>query len=248
MRDGVNGLQPPFPAFSVAFQPIVHAGARRVVSWEALVRGVDGASAAAVLGQVPAQQLYAFDEAIRGRAIAFACRLGIGCELNLNFLPRSLCASTEALGETMDAARQNNFPLERIVLEVSETEVIDDQITFVERINGLRSLGLKVAIDDFGAGHSGLNLLADFQPDQVKLDMKLVRGIEGHGPRQAIVRGICQTCTDLAIDVVAEGVETMEEYGWLQGEGIDLFQGYLFAKPALERLPPVRFPNVVCRV
>jgi EAL domain-containing protein (putative c-di-GMP-specific phosphodiesterase class I) len=100
-----------------------------------------------------------------------------------------------------------------------------------------------VAIDDFGAGYSGLNLLADFQPDQIKLDMKLVHGIECCGPRQAIVRAIDQACRDLGIDIIAEGVETVEEYTWLANQDIGLFQGYLFAKPAFESFPPVHYPE-----
>ncbi|MBP7296279.1 MAG: EAL domain-containing protein, partial [Acidobacteria bacterium] len=75
------------------------------------------------------------------------------------------------------------------------------------------------------------------QPDFVKLDMQIVRGIESRGPRQAIVRGILRTCRDLGIDVVAEGVETPDEYAWFRSEGIELFQGFLFARPGLECLP-----------
>jgi len=107
-----------------------------------------------------------------------------------------------------------------------------------------RGLGLLMAIDDFGAGYSGLNLLADFQPDQIKLDMKLIRGIEWHGPRQAIVRAINQICLDLGIDVIAEGVETELEYAWLASQGIHLFQGYLFAKPGFESFPKVYYPKI----
>ena len=101
-----------------------------------------------------------------------------------------------------------------------------------------------MAIDDFGAGYSGLNLLADFQPDQIKLDMKLIRGIEWHGPRQAIVRAINQICLDLGIDVIAEGVETELEYAWLASQGIHLYQGYLFAKPGFESFPKVHYPEI----
>lgn len=104
------------------------------------------------------------------------------------------------------------------------------------------ALGLKVAIDDFGAGYSGPNLLANFQPDQIKLDLTLVRGIESHGPRQAIVRAVGQACNDLGIDVIAEGVKTVGEYTWLATEGVRLFQGYLFAKPAFEAFQPVHYP------
>jgi len=88
------------------------------------------------------------------------------------------------------------------------------------------------AIDDFGAGHAGLNLLAEFQPDLLKLDLRLVRNIERNGPKQAIVRGIRRTCTDLGIEIIAEGVESKDEYRWFRDEGVKLFQGYLFARPA----------------
>ena len=96
--------------------------------------------------------------------------------------------------------------------------------------------GQVIAIDDFGAGYAGLNLLAEFQPHLIKLDMHLVRDIHAKGPRQAIVRGLLSTCRDLGIDVIAEGIETEEEFFWLRQEGIDLFQGYLLAKPAFEQL------------
>ena len=102
---------------------------------------------------------------------------------------------------------------------------------------------MKLAIDDFGAGHSGLNLLADFQPDLIKLDMNLVRDIVNRGPRQAIVRAIVQACTELQVEIIAEGVETLDEYHWFEDQGVHLFQGFLFARPEFEALPAVRFPS-----
>ena len=186
--------------------------------------------------------MYAFDQNARVKAIGLALRLGISCNLNLNFLPRSLGSSTESILTTLEAAKGANLPVNRIVLEAVEGEIIDDTSHFIELINKYRGLGLMVAIDDFGAGYSGLNLLADFQPDQVKLDMKLIRGIERHGPRQAIVRAINQICLDLGIDVIAEGIETESEYMWLASQGIHLYQGYLFAKPGFESFPEVYYP------
>jgi EAL domain-containing protein (putative c-di-GMP-specific phosphodiesterase class I) len=126
---------------------------------------------------------------------------------------------------------------------VTEGELIHDHTHFAALLNEYRGMGIKLAIDDFGAGYSGLNLLAEFQPDYVKIDMNLVRGIEKHGPRQAIVRGITQVCGDLGIDVIAEGVETMKEFSWFEDHGIRLFQGYLFAKPAFEKFPPAFYPE-----
>ncbi len=71
---------------------------------------------------------------------------------------------------------------------------------------------------------------------------KLVRGIDGHGPRQAIVRAVIQVCDDLGIEVIAEGVETREEFAWFQIAGVRLFQGYLFGRPAFETLAEPLWP------
>jgi EAL domain-containing protein (putative c-di-GMP-specific phosphodiesterase class I) len=231
------------PAFSYAFQPIVDTVAREVFSYEALVRGPANEPALRVLEQVPDDLKHRFDEDSRVRAITLAARIGLQCNLNLNFLPRSLELCADAIGNTCKAAADNFLPLKRIVLEVTEGEVINDHTHFAALLNEYRGMGIKLAIDDFGAGYSGLNLLAEFQPDHVKIDMNLVRGIEKHGPRQAIVRGIAQVCLDLGIDVIAEGVETLQEFRWFEDHGIRLFQGYLFAKPAFEKFPPVFYPE-----
>lgn len=129
-----------------------------------------------------------------------------------------------------------------MILEVTEGEIIHDADGFARSLNAYRSHGLKLAIDVFGAGYAGLNLLADFQPDIVKLDMHLVRGIYSKAPRQAIVRAVLQACADLGLDVIAEGVETAAEFHWFRRLGVILFQGYLFGRPAFERLPSPTIP------
>ncbi len=230
-------------AYSFAFQPIVDVAARRIASHEALIRGRAGESAASVLGSVPAGELYRFDEESRVVALELAAGIGFDGQLNLNFLPRGLEASETAVTSTVEAAHRCGVGPGRIVLEVTEGEVIGNAARFAQAMDAYRCLGVRVAIDDFGAGYAGLNLLADFQPDAVKLDMNLVRGIAGRGPRQAIVRAVAQACFDLGIELVAEGVETLDEYRWLAGEGICLFQGYLFARPAFERLPAANLPS-----
>jgi blue light- and temperature-responsive anti-repressor len=240
----IQSLEASDPKFSFAFQPIVNTNTREVLAYEALVRGPGNEPAYRILEQVSADRLFAFDQRVRMGAIDLAMRLHLSCHLNLNFLPRSVDSSPASILTTLEAASRANLPIKRIVLEVVEGEIIHDHSRFTALINQYRGLGLKVAIDDFGAGYSGLNLLADFQPDQVKLDMQLIRGIEGHGARQSIVRAIHGICIELGIDVIAEGVETEKEYGWLTSQGIHLFQGYLFAKPAFECLPPVHYPKV----
>ncbi len=228
--------------FTFAFQPIVDIIDRKVIAYEALVRGPKGESAGELFAGVPPAFLNLFDQACRVRALGLAKSLGITCALNLNIIPSDTRAAESAIRSTVDAAREANFPLESIVLEISETVVIADLSRFNDLILLYRSMGFKLAIDDFGSGNSGLNLLADFQPDQIKLDKGLIRGIERSGPRQSIVRAIFSVCRDLGIDLVAEGVETVEEFRQLRALGLELFQGYLFARPGFQRLPPVHIP------
>lgn len=102
-----------------------------------------------------------------------------------------------------------------------------------------RRHGFITAIDDFGAGHSGLNLLADFQPDIIKLDMALTRGIDGDRVRRVMVRSITQLAQELNISVIAEGVETRDELNALADEGVPLMQGYYLARPEFEALPAI---------
>jgi EAL domain-containing protein (putative c-di-GMP-specific phosphodiesterase class I) len=231
------------PSFTFAFQPIVDIQACEVFSYEALMRGLRNEPAYQVLEQVSREELFLFDQKARVDAIELATSLGITCLLNLNLLPQSLHSGPASIVTTMEAAQQVHLPIERLVLEVTEGEIIQDQSQFADLINEYRAFGMKLAIDDFGAGYSGLNLLANFQPDQVKLDMKLIRGVESHGPRQAIIRAVSQVCRDLGIDLIAEGVETMGEYRWLEDTGVRLLQGYLLAKPAFESFPLVNFPR-----
>jgi EAL domain-containing protein (putative c-di-GMP-specific phosphodiesterase class I) len=231
------------PAYSYAFQPIVDVVAREVFSYEALIRGPANEPAFRVLECVPARAKYHFDEDSRVAAIALAVQLGLDCHLNLNLLPQGLYASDTSVTSTLAAAARHALPIDRLILEVTEGEVIADYAHLGRQLNEFRRMGLKVAIDDFGAGYSGLNMLADFQPDQIKIDMNLVRGIERHGPRQAIVRAVVQVCGDLGIDVIAEGVESLAEFAWFAEHGVRLFQGYWFARPGFETLPRAHVPD-----
>lgn len=231
------------PAFSYAFQPIVSTRERMIYAYEALVRGPTGEGAGSVLEGLDPERVNVLDRVGRPLAIALAARLGLPCLLNLNCQPHSLADQPQDMAPTLAAAHAHGIALERLVFEATEDQAIRDHDAFAETVNGYRALGIKIAIDDFGAGYSGLNLLAHFQPDIVKLDLNLVRGIASHGPRQAIVQAIVNACFDLGIDVIAEGVEAIEEYRWLAGLGVELFQGYLFGRPGFESLPGAILPD-----
>lgn len=234
--------------FSFAFQPIVDTSDGSVFSYEALIRGPAGEPPGTVFRQVAREVLLDFDQLARERAIRMAAHLGITCRLNLNFLPSALLYRAEHLEATLDAALANGLAASQLVVELTENEIIDNHDGLARRFAPARRRGSRFAIDDFGAGYAGLNLLAEFQPDFLKLDMQIVRGIDAHGPRQSIVRAVLDVCVDLGIDVIAEGVETASELACLQGFGIELFQGYLLARPGFEALPvPVAVPVLASR-
>ena len=138
---------------------------------------------------------------------------------------------------TLAAAKKYRFPVSRLIFELTENEEITDYDHLESIFRVYRSNSFQTALDDFGTGHSGLSLLARSRPDVVKIDMSLIRGINGDGRRHAVVSGIVGICRTLSTKVVSEGVETFAELAALRDIGIDLFQGFLFAKPGFEALP-----------
>lgn len=235
-RECVAGAGLPFE-FSMAFQPIVDVSAGRVFAYEALVRGPAGEPAPSVFAHVDETNRYRFDQACRAKAIELAARLGVDTLLSINFMPNAVYRPELCIRATLDAAERYGFPSERIIFEVTESERVLDVPHLRAIVDDYRRRGFLVAIDDFGAGFAGLNLLSELRTDLVKLDMGLVRGIDADPVRQAIVRGMVAVCAELGIRVVAEGIETGDELATLRSFGIDLVQGYLFARPAFEALP-----------
>ena len=237
--------------FSYAYQPIVDVMRQEVWGHEALVRGPTGESAYSVLSQVNDDNRYRFDQACRVKAIKGAAQLGIEERLSINFLPNAIYKPEVCIRTTLAAARANGFPISRIVFEATEGEAVNDGQRLAEILREYKRTGFVTAIDDFGAGYAGLNLLADFQPDIIKLDMALVRDVDKSKARQAIARGILRMCSELDIVVLAEGVETTGERDFYLGEGVSLMQGYLFSRPAFQargEIDPKAWPCDVSRV
>jgi EAL domain-containing protein (putative c-di-GMP-specific phosphodiesterase class I) len=227
------------PEFTMAFQPIVDIETSEVYAYEALVRPIAGGGAYEILSQITEESRYAFDQACRVKAITLAAQLNMSALLSINFLPNAVYQPAACLQKTLEAAERANFPMHHLMFEVTENEPARD----VGHLQGIfteyKRHGMITAIDDFGAGHSGLNMLADFQPDVIKIDMALSRAINVDPVRYEIARAIIGLCKNLHISVIAEGVETVGEAVTLRELGVRLFQGYLFARPAIEKLPPL---------
>lgn len=222
--------------FSMAFQPIVDVSDGTVFAYEALVRGPGGEGARWVLDKVTTANRYAFDQSCRTKAIELAHRLGMPGTLSINFLPNAVYQPETCLSATLAAADRVGFPLSRIIFEVTESEEADSA-KVAEIIAAYRARGFRTAIDDFGAGYSGLNRVVELRLDLIKLDIALIRGIDADAYRRAMVASVVAFCREAGVTLVAEGIETPDEHRTLKDLGIVLQQGYLFARPGFETLP-----------
>ncbi len=213
----------------IAFQPIVDIARRGVFAYEALLRTDEEslrrtdiliATAERLdkihqLGRAVRAQVARAAETVPGDALLFVNIHG------LDLLDEELFAT--------DCPLAKHAP--RIVLEITERIGLDPAIG-PSRVAMLRGLGYRIAVDDLGAGYAALGALASLEPEVVKLDMSLIRELERHPTKRRVVGAIATLCRELGSRVVAEGVETVAERTACTEAGIELLQGYLFARPA----------------
>lgn len=223
----------------MAFQPIVSAESHQIIGYEALLRSHEkslphpGAiiEAAEKLGAIP--QL--------GRAVR-ACVTKTMAEKPVS---ASIFVNLHALDLLDEALYDDRNPLvpfaHRIVLEITERASVDGITNLPELVARLRALRFRIAVDDLGTGYAGLAALSTIQPDIVKFDMSIVRGIDADPVRQRIVLAIAKLARELGMQVVAEGVETVAERDLLITLSCDFLQGFLLARPG-PAFPPSVWP------
>jgi EAL domain-containing protein (putative c-di-GMP-specific phosphodiesterase class I) len=216
-------------ALWVAYQPIVSYSDRSIYGYEALMRSAHGALPGPQHLLEAAERLHALDtlgRLIRRRAVEPVPSAPDNALLFVNLHPKDL----------MDAELADpDSPLaqiaSRVVLEVTERSSLGGLDDVQARVAELRKLGFRIAIDDLGAGYAGLTSFALLEPEFVKIDMTLTRGIDRSAVKQKLVQSLTGLCREMNMTIVTEGVETIAERDTLVGLGCDLLQGYLFAKP-----------------
>ncbi|RTE86234.1 MULTISPECIES: EAL domain-containing protein [Gammaproteobacteria] len=218
----------------MAFQPIVNVREQTLYAHEALVRGANGEGAGEVIGKVTDEMIYSFDQQCRMTAIETASKVKLPSRVSINFLPNAIYEPETCLARTLETANRVKFPRENIIFEVTEHEKIENKALLKEVFKTYKEHGFLTAIDDFGEGYAGLNMLSDFQPDLLKIDMNLIRNIDTDKVKRSIVKGVLTVANDLDITPIAEGIETEGEKNALIDLGIELMQGFYFAKPHIE--------------
>lgn len=228
-RDGLTSLLAGTRS-RIVLQPIIDLTTDRVAGFEALSRFTDVTGAPWRPDHVFAEAagiglgVHAELEAARA-AFALVGDLPIGTYLSVNLSPAAACdpGAYDLL---------THQPLDRVVLELTEHEQIQDYATVLHALAGLRDRGLRLAIDDTGSGFAGLQHLATLDPDLIKLDVAFVRDIHRNAGRRAVARAVIGFAADVGADLIAEGIETGAELHQLRQLGVTLGQGYLLAHPA----------------
>lgn len=160
----------------------------------------------------------------------------------INFNPASIYDPTFCLRSTVLAIKNSSLEPDQVVFEVVESTDVPDPAHLLNILAYYREAGLRVALDDLGAGFGSLNMMARLRPDFIKLDMALVRDVDSDPFRATMVRKLLEAAHELGVRTVAEGVETEGEWSWLRDNGADLMQGYLIAAPGTP--PPLPSDHV----
>lgn len=214
----------------LAYQPIVSISGRSVYGYEALMRSRSPGFPTPSHVLDVAERLQVLEElgrCVRRRALAGWMGAPKDALLFVNLHPRDLRDP-----ELWNAASPLVAVADRVVLEITERASLAGVEDVQATVRRLRGLGFRIAIDDLGAGYAGLNSFALLEPEFVKLDMSLTRGVNASAVKQKLVGSINGLCREMGLTLVVEGVETVEERDALVNLGCDLLQGHLFARPA----------------
>jgi EAL domain-containing protein (putative c-di-GMP-specific phosphodiesterase class I) len=228
-------------SIKMLFQPIVRVEDLSVYAHEALARGIQSNGKMMNPGLMfdiarVTGMLFNLDRQCRESAIRAAAQHQVQSNVFINFLPTAIYNPEFCLRDTVRWAQELDFDPASLVFEVVESEEVTD-IEHLKRIlDYYKRHGFRVALDDVGSGYASLNKFVRLAPDIIKLDMELVRDIHKTEVKQAVARALAQMGRESGCKVLAEGVETEDEFAWLKQLGVDFVQGYYFGRPAEEPL------------
>lgn len=222
------------------FQPIVSLSERRILGYEALSRGPSNSplhspinlfAAARHAGRLSELEMACRENACR----AFAAQ-DLQAKLFLNVSPESLLEPMHQSGRTLALLQRYGIAPSQVVIELTEQTPTEDFQLLHTALHHYRAMGFSIALDDLGAGYSSLRLWSELRPDYVKIDRHFIDGIHQDAVKREFVGSILQMARASRAEVIAEGIELVEELAVLSDMGVDLVQGYLLCRP--QEAPP----------
>ena len=226
--------------FHLVYQPIIELLTEEIVGFEALLRwdhptkGLVGPdsfiSIAEDNGTIVPIGRWVLEEACRTAAEFQRCHPGRSLTMAVNLSTRQI-ATIDIVEHVALALEQSGFPAASLVLEMTESALVEDATLAAERLHQLRALGVRLAIDDFGTGYSSLSYLRQFPIDILKIDRSFVNSITDGEHIPAIIRGLLDLGKTLQLETVAEGIELGVQRDSLREQNCEFGQGFLFARP-----------------
>ena len=218
------------------FQPIIHGQTGRIYGYEALSRGImsDGSlmSPEVLFKSAKALDMMFFlDRVCREASLRAAAQQEITQKLFINFVPTAIYEPELCLQSTAKVLRDVNLREDQVVFEVVETELVEDFSHLNRILDYYRNKGYSTALDDIGSGYSNIDALIKLKPNYMKIDMDIVRDIHMSLENQHKLDAFILNGKEIGLTILAEGVETQEEFEFLKQKGVDLFQGYFFGRP-----------------
>lgn len=217
------------------FQPIVSLAQKKIMGYEALIRGPYDSPLHSPLNLFAAAER--FDLSAK---LEFICReitikryadLNINEKLFINVSPSLLLQPKFKKGETLRFLKEFGVDPRSVVIELTEHQPTDDYGLMREAVSHYRNMGFEIALDDLGAGYSGLRLWSELLPDYVKIDKHFIQKLHKDPVKLNFVKSILSMATALNCQVIAEGIETADEFKAIEKIGIAYAQGYYFGKP-----------------
>ena len=235
-RERVSSLQRILMQESIVsvYEPIVTLPARVPIGYEALARGPIGTGLETPMALFAAAEqgdlTFELDVLCRRRALRGARGIDPSSKLFLNILPSSIHDPDFTEMRIHRALEELGIGPANLVLEISEREAIANFQIFREAVDHISRLGVGIALDDTGTGYSSLEAVLELGPDFLKVDMSLIRGLEGDPQRQELLGSLQALATNMNARLIAEGVETEAELETLIRLGVELAQGFLFGR------------------
>lgn len=217
------------------FQPIISVEGQSIYAYEALSRGPYGSTLFNPINlfeQAKQQRkLFALESICRTKAIEKFTQQKLPGKLFLNISPETLVQADHHRGFTLELINTFGISPEQVVIEITEHSPTHDYDLMRRAVRHYQEEGFSIALDDLGAGYSSLRLWSEVQPEFVKIDRHFIMGIEKDKVKRDFVRSIVAIARSVESQVIAEGIETLQEFETLCEIGVDYLQGYYFGRP-----------------
>ena len=225
-----------------AYQPILRMQEGTIMGFEALSRGPRGSGLESAGDLFEAAQKHGLrvelDRLCRKRALLSSARIPSTAKIFVNTLPATMRDPQFRDRALIDFLDKAQVAPERIVIEITEQEVIENHAIFRDTIDYFKALGMSFAVDDVGAGYSGLDTIAKLRPGYLKIDIGLVRDVHVIPVNRQMVKALIALGHGMDAKVIAEGIQKDEEAQTLRALGVDYGQGYHLARPDTGQEPP----------